>query len=551
MPDKCFVPGCKSGYDGCSVKVTMFKPPSETLLLEKWRRAIPRADRLLGDKDRVCELHFGPHLIQRTWRFQVGNDVSEIPRARPKLNEGAVPHLFPNCPAYLSKRAASKRKCRDRSIQPSMRKRSRQDESESCSGEAQQQPQNDVDVGLTFDLLCSECASLCPASFNSVCVGSDCVCFGKLDIVDGQMTVVTSVSMSRDMKVEVYHKGLPAAILNSSQISSRQQLMSVFHRVEMSHECVGNPDQHLVKAISKSRIGILDNSNVWRHNGCTRLTLDNIRCTPCRKFRHILRAAALRTNVIKKLRMKATRLRTVHRLQKRVNLCRVMAGRLKQQLKQVKGQKLDELVKDLPYNQQLAVKHCLQQLNVKSVKGMRYDRQWILSCILLRIKSPKAYAHLRDHCFLSLPSPSTLARYIDVVHVETGVSTQMINLLGNKVSTASQRHGILIFDEIHLREGMRFSTKVLEFEGLVDFGEFTPNAQRKRLADTGLVFMYRPIQDGWVQTVGVFLSKGPTPASVLSKLLLKLLIALESHGLFVCICFKVLSDNKRLFSCRH
>jgi len=56
------------------------------------------------------------------------------------------------------------------------------------------------------------------------------------------------------------------------------------------------------------------------------------------------------------------------------------------------------------------------------------------------------------------------------------------------------------------------------------------------MADTGLVFMYRPIRDGWVQTVGLFLSKGPTPASVLSKLILKLIIALESHGLWVRNC---------------
>ena len=196
---------------------------------------------------------------------------------------------------------------------------------------------------------------------------------------------------------------------------------------------------------------------------------------------------------------------------------------------------MEELVKKLPVNQQLAVKHCFRSLSVKSSKGMRYDSQWILNCILLRIKSPKAYAHLRDNSFLSLPSPSTLARYIDVVRVETGVSTEMINLLSRKVTTPLQRHGLLIFDEIHLREGMRFSSRVLEFEGLVDFGEFTPSSQRKQLADTALVFMYRPVLDGWVQTVGMFLSKGPTPASILTKLLLKLIIALESHGLWVCV----------------
>jgi hypothetical protein len=359
-----------------------------------------------------------------------------------------------------------------------------------------------VDVGFNYDWLCAEAAAVCSSGWNKVCVSHDYVSFGKVDIVNGQMLVTVSVSVSKHMKVQVFHKGVPAAIWNCSEIKSRQQLDAVFQRVDLSHECPGNADKHLLKAVSKSRIGILNSSGVWRHSCCTQLTVESVRCIPCRKFGRILQAAALRKNVAKKLRRRALRLRTVHRLQKRVAFCQLMATRLKHQLKSARGQKLDELIKDLPPNQQLAVKHCFRQLSVRSPKGMRYDHQWILSCILLRIKSPKAYAHLRDHCFLSLPSPSTLTRYIDLVRVETGISTEMIDILSNKVKTANERHGILIFDEIHLRQGMRFSSKVLEFKGLVDFGEFTPSAQRKEMADTGLVFMYRPIRDGWVQTVG-------------------------------------------------
>jgi len=337
----------------------------------------------------------------------------------------------------------------------------------------------DADVSVTYDILCAEAAAVCPYGWNKVCVSHDYVSFGKIDIINGQMLVTVSVSISKDMKVQVFHKGVPAAIWNCSEIKSRQQLDAVFQRVDMSHECPGNADKHLLKAVSKSRIGILNFSGVWRHSCCTQLTVESVRCIPCRKLRRILKAAALRKNVVKKLRRQALRLRTVHRLQKRVAFCRLMATRLNHQLKSARGQKLDELIKDLPPNQQLAVKHCFRQLSVRSPKGMRYDHQWILGCILLRIKSPKAYAYLRDHCFLSLPSPSTLTRYIDVVHVETGISTEMIDILSNKVKTAPDRHGILIFDEIYLRQGMRFSSKVLEFAGLVDFSEFTPSAQWK------------------------------------------------------------------------
>ena len=79
------------------------------------------------------------------------------------------------------------------------------------------------------------------------------------------------------------------------------------------------------------------------------------------------------------------------------------------------------------------------------------------------------------------------------MRIETGLSNEMISLLSQKVSAASERHGLLVFDEIRLRPGMRFSSKSLDFEGLVDFGEFTKISQQKELADTGLVFVYRPV----------------------------------------------------------
>jgi len=47
--------------------------------------------------------------------------------------------------------------------------------------------------------------------------------------------------------------------------------------------------------------------------------------------------------------------------------------------------------------------------------------------------------------------------------------------------------------------------------------------------------MYRPLFAGWVQAVAMFLSAGATPASILTKLLLKVILVLESHGLWVCV----------------
>jgi hypothetical protein len=165
---------------------------------------------------------------------------------------------------------------------------------------------------------------------------------------------------------------------------------------------------------------------------------------------------------------------------------------------------------------------------------MRYDHRWILACILLRIKSPKAYEHLREHCFLSLPTRRTLGRYIDVVHAETGIAEDVIKLISQRVNSVAERRGVLMFDEVKLREGIRFNSKLMEFVGLVDFSEFHDNKNHNLPADTGLVFMYWPVMGQWVQSVGMLLSRVATPASVLSKILLKLILALESHDLWVC-----------------
>ena len=77
-------------------------------------------------------------------------------------------------------------------------------------------------------------------------------------------------------------------------------------------------------------------------------------------------------------------------------------------------------------------------MKAKSARGMRYDHSWILACMLLRIKSPKAYEHMREHAFLVLPTRRTLCRYIDVLHAETGISEEVIKLISQRVTSESE-----------------------------------------------------------------------------------------------------------------
>lgn len=67
MGRKCCVPNCNSGYKSCAEKVAFFSVPKDVDLANKWRRAIPRKDKILTHSDSVCEKHFDPEEIQRTW----------------------------------------------------------------------------------------------------------------------------------------------------------------------------------------------------------------------------------------------------------------------------------------------------------------------------------------------------------------------------------------------------------------------------------------------------------------------------------------------------
>ncbi|KAH6919924.1 hypothetical protein HPB50_029086 [Hyalomma asiaticum] len=110
----CYVPGCTSGYrkDASSSDRHFFYAPSDLGLRSAWNRAIPRADKELTTKSRVCDLHFHEQDILKTYVHVIDGKTIEIPRGKWSLAKDAVAKVFPNLPAYLSKPPAKKRKPR-------------------------------------------------------------------------------------------------------------------------------------------------------------------------------------------------------------------------------------------------------------------------------------------------------------------------------------------------------------------------------------------------------------------------------------------------------
>ncbi|KAH9385086.1 hypothetical protein HPB48_027125 [Haemaphysalis longicornis] len=89
----------------------IFSPlPSDERLHAAWNRAIPRADKDLTTKSRVCSIHFHDQDIRKTYVHVINGETVEIPRGKWSLVEGALPKVFPNLPSYLSKPAEKRRK---------------------------------------------------------------------------------------------------------------------------------------------------------------------------------------------------------------------------------------------------------------------------------------------------------------------------------------------------------------------------------------------------------------------------------------------------------
>lgn len=114
MGKKCFAPRCNTGYKSCTEKLSLFSAPKEEERLRVWRNAIPRKDRILQSTDHLCERHFEPHLVSKTWEAVYnGNVLCRAPR-KASLSKDAVPTLFPDCPSYLSKEKKQRKRPAER-----------------------------------------------------------------------------------------------------------------------------------------------------------------------------------------------------------------------------------------------------------------------------------------------------------------------------------------------------------------------------------------------------------------------------------------------------
>lgn len=200
----------------------------------------------------------------------------------------------------------------------------------------------------------------------------------------------------------------------------------------------------------------------------------------------------------------------------------------------IKREAFEEKIALLPRKQQQSVRHCFAASKRKSTRGMHFTKEWILECILMKMKSPRLYKHIRKQNILVLPSNTTLKKYTAAYKTGFGFCKKMLEALEAKTSSMDtfKRHGGLLVDEMKLSEHFSME-KSGKLRGFVDLGPFTPAKDANLPCDHGMVVMFVPFAGKFSQILGAFAANGNVKGELLCKILVEATILAEKAGLFI------------------
>ena len=182
------------------------------------------------------------------------------------------------------------------------------------------------------------------------------------------------------------------------------------------------------------------------------------------------------------------------------------------------------------------VRNIFNNSQKKSKYGRRYTAEWVLESMMLLIKSPKAYYHLRGRHLLPLPDPDRIRNMISSMPCSFGFNELSLEKIAQKLvrKQLQDRFVVLMFDEVSLLQKMSMDKRFMLVDGFVDFGldddvDNNEPGRPPRMADHALVFLVRSLKYGWIQPIGIFATCGACPAKTLKILIEKATAILEQR----------------------
>lgn len=587
----CYAPGCQTGYVFVKggQKLSLFGVPKDKNRRKEWEKNLHRADKPLEDTSAVCELHFELRYVLRDYVHIIEGKEVRIPRGRPILRADAVPTILPNLPAYLSKKPTQER---------TARKRKRSEASDVPLQPAFCPFDNSVSgpFAHTDDAVYAGCEECPQASTSSPSEDTNRFYF-SLEVPSSYWSrhsfpghagvvyctaVLTSnaevlsekVVMFSESQCAAYCKVLARGVLiKEGPVHSKTEAEDELRKTDRMQLCAGamrRDEYDEALFTTKLRDHVLMRQGVYFSTKCLGqvpkqgnhhslflimthhavsvveavhcyafMSLSGMLCVSCRYLRRALltrrsrvqrRNTKTRLNIAQKLK---TAVRRTKRLSTRLYDARESLVKLQQQAAAKNADVLQEQNGSLPIHQQEAVKHCFAAAKVKP-NGLRYSKSWLLDCIIMKMKGPRLYEHMRKNKILALPSKSTLKRYISIYRTLFGFNEKILEKLKSKTEEldVSKRHGGLLIDELKLSESLAVRNSGT-IEGFVDLGPFTTQKDMSTPSDHGMVVLFVPFQGKWSQVIGCFATNSNMKADILAKVVVEATILAEKSGLFV------------------
>ena len=182
----------------------------------------------------------------------------------------------------------------------------------------------------------------------------------------------------------------------------------------------------------------------------------------------------------------------------------------------------------------MIIRTIIKKSEMKNMKNMRYETEFLMECLLLRIKSATTYDHLAAAKILPLPHPNTILSLLSGMECKFGLNSFALSAIKSNLAGKAKylRYGSVFFDEIKIKEDVTFDVRKLKFDGFVNFGEngVRITEHEGQLADHVLLIGFRPFRDNWVQPIGAFASKGAATSNTTKELLMRSITALHQHG---------------------
>lgn len=432
----CFAPGCTGGYVSArkkGKKASIFTVPEDDERFKAWQRNIPRADKPLEKTSVLCELPFEPNFIMRDYTHVMNGEVVRIPRGRQCLSDDAVPSIFPNTPRYLSKKLPQKHQSRTSRGEVLGEKRKTRARNvtvlwgnTTASAMQQQTTQcHTTHVPWRNWTVCTT-RSFPPGigSRNGVPntpkVVAFRICAQAGDSVRFRKLVLCSAGNTH------YHSSVfvQCVCLKKEDLTDVESVEMLLHSVEHMNACCGfeksllqENDQKLTQAKHKVH------GNSVHSKICPRVSLNERACIQCRYLRKLLlnqasykRRKARGTAAFSTEKKLVKRDQQLRHAKAKVSSLKRILTRMKDENAAISSSEVEEKLSGLPQKQQQQVRACFNASSRKGTQGPSrpYSEDWILECILMRLKSPKLYEHISKYKIMVLPSKSCLLKYMRI-----------------------------------------------------------------------------------------------------------------------------------------